>query len=80
MPDRRGRFITLAYSMRDLPKSSGYRPRAADQRVGYFTTSFQDVGDASADSPWNRLINRWHVEKADKSLELSPPKEPIVFY
>ena len=80
MPDRRGRFITLAYSMRDIPKSSGYKPRAADQRVGYFTTSYQDIGDASADSPWNRLINRWHVEKADKSLELSPPKEPIVFY
>jgi hypothetical protein len=80
MPDRRGRFITLAYSMRDIPRSSGYKPRVADQRVGYFTTSYQDIGDAAADSPWNRLINRWHVEKADKSLELSPPKEPIVFY
>jgi hypothetical protein len=80
MPDRRGRFITLAYSMRDIPKSSGYKPRPADQRVGYFTTSFQDIGDAAADSPWNRLINRWHVQKADKNLELSPPKEPIVFY
>ena len=80
MPDRSGRFITLAYSMRDIPKSSGYKPRTADQRIGYFTTSYQDIGDASADSPWKRLINRWHVEKADKSLELSPPKEPIVFY
>ena len=80
MPNRQGRFITLAYSMRDLPRSNGYKPRVADPRVGYFTTSYQDVGDAAKDSPWNRLIHRWHVEKADKNLELSPPKQPIVFY
>ncbi len=80
MPNRTGRFITLAYSMRDLPRSNGYKPRAADQRVGYFTTSYQDVGDASKDSPWNRMIHRWHLEKADPNLELSPPKQPIIFY
>ena len=27
-----------------------------------------------------RYINRWHLEKADPKLKLSPPKEPIVFY
>ncbi|MEM1061318.1 MAG: zinc-dependent metalloprotease, partial [Planctomycetota bacterium] len=26
------------------------------------------------------FINRWHVEKADDGLSMSPPKEPIVFY
>ena len=26
------------------------------------------------------MINRWHIEKADSSLALSPPKEPIVYY
>ena len=80
VPDSSGRFMTLAYSLRDIPKSSSYRPRKADQRVGYFTTSYQDIGDPSEDTPWNRVINRWHVEKADSSLEMSPPKEPIVFY
>lgn len=80
MPDSRGKFITIAYSMRDIPSATGYKPRTADPRVGFFTTSYRDVGDPSEDSPWNRLINRWHVEKADASLELSPPKQPIVFY
>jgi len=80
MPDANGRFMTLAYSLRDISGKSSYKPRKADPRVGYFTTSYRDIGDASEDTPWNRLINRWHVEKADPSLALSPPKEPIIFY
>ena len=80
MPNSSGKFITLAYSMRDLPRSNGYKPREADPRVGYFATGYQDIGDASKDSPWKRHIHRWNIEKADKSLELSPPKQPIVFY
>lgn len=80
LPDSSGRFMTLAYSLRDIPQTNSYKPRKADQRVGYFTTLYQDIGDASVDSPWNRMINRWHLEKADPSLELSPPKQPIVFY
>jgi hypothetical protein len=32
------------------------------------------------DEVWQRRINRWHLEKADPSLQLSPPKKPIVFY
>jgi hypothetical protein len=80
LPDASGRFMTLAYSLRDIPKSNGYKPRTADQRIGYFTTSYRDIGDPSVDTPWNRVINRWHLEKADSSLEMSPPKEPIVFY
>ena len=26
------------------------------------------------------MIHRWHLEKADPNLELSPPKQPIIFY
>src|SRR5690606_13357796 len=29
---------------------------------------------------WVRYANRWHLEKRDPSLKLSPPKEPIVYY
>lgn len=80
LPDASGRFMTLAYSLRDIPGNTGYTPRAADQRVGYFTTLYRDIGDPSVDSPWKRVINRWHLEKADPGLAMSPPKEPIVFY
>jgi len=75
-----GRLASIHYSISVIPESTGYRPRKADNRVGYFTTTYRDIGDASKDTPWVRYINRWHLEKADPSLKMSPPKEPIVFY
>ena len=80
MPLGSGRFATLAYSIAEIPARSAYKPRKADDRVGYFTTSIKDLGDPSAKTPWNRYINRWHLVKADPKLNISPPKEPIVFY
>jgi hypothetical protein len=75
-----GRLTTLYYSIKSLPGKSGYRPRQADTRIGFFTTTYRDVGDPAADTQWNRYINRWHLEKADPKLKMSPPKEPIIFY
>jgi hypothetical protein len=80
LPGRRGRFMTLHYSIKALPKSTGYKPRVADSRIGYFTTTYRDIGDPSADTQWVRYVNRWHLEKADAKLKMSPPKRPIVFY
>lgn len=75
-----GQLTSIHYSISVLPENTGYRPRVADNRVGYFTTTFRDIGDPSKDTPWVRYINRWHLEKADPSLRMSPPREPIVFY
>lgn len=75
-----GQFRTFHYSLSQIPNNTGYKPRRADQRVGYFTTSYRDLGKFNNDEKWVRYINRWHVEKADPRLSMSPPKEPIVFY
>jgi len=80
MPLGNGRFGKFYYSIAEIPARSTYKPREADDRVGFFTTSIKDIGDPGADTPWKRYINRWHLEKADPTLQLSPPKEPIVFY
>ncbi len=80
MPMRDGRLTTLHYSWSVLPENTGYKPRAADPRVGFFTTSQQSLGDPSDIEPWKRVVNRWKLEKADPSLKLSPPKQPIVWY
>ncbi|MCH2160566.1 MAG: zinc-dependent metalloprotease [Phycisphaerales bacterium] len=80
LPLSGGRFGTLYYSIAEIPNATGYKPREADARAGYFTTSVRDIGDPSADTPWKRYVNRWKLEKADPRLKLSPPKEPIVFY
>lgn len=80
LPLMGGRLGTLSYSINVLPENTGYQPRLADSRVGYFTTTYRDIGKPGADTPWVRYINRWKLEKADPTLKISPPKEPIVFY
>jgi hypothetical protein len=59
---------------------TGYRPRLADPRVGYFTVNYQDFNTDNQYDPIVRYINRWHLEKADPKATLSPPKKPIVFW
>jgi hypothetical protein len=63
------------------PPGTPYHPRQADDRIGYFLTAHKDFSKSPRDETrFVRYINRWHLEKADPSLEVSPPKEPIVFY
>jgi hypothetical protein len=85
LPDnaRDGRFTSLAYSFRQvpLPQMDPYRPRAADDRVGYFVTALKDfTEDTAKGDRFVRFVNRWKLEKADPGLERSPVKEPIIFY
>jgi hypothetical protein len=80
VPMSGGRLKTLHYSISLIPDSTGYTWRAADQRVGYFTTAYDDLGKYKDDEKRIRYINRWRLEKADSNLKLSPAKNPIVFY
>lgn len=80
MPLRDGVLRTFHYSVSVLPENTGYQPRAADPRVGYFTTTYEELGKPGSEEPWTRYINRWSLEKADPSLKMSPPKQPIIFY
>jgi hypothetical protein len=80
IPAANGRLQTLYYSISEILGSTGYKPRKADERVGYFTTSYQDYGQFKDPETRVRYINRWYLEKADRSLQISPPKNPIVFY
>ncbi|MFT4540565.1 MAG: hypothetical protein ACI835_003016 [Planctomycetota bacterium] len=80
MPVSGGKLKTYHYSISKITANPSYEPREADLRVGYFTTVFKDLGKFQRDDIWNRRINRWHLEKADTSLSMSPPKEAITFY
>lgn len=80
LPMSDGVLREIHYSISLIPDSTGYEPRRADERLGYFTTVFNDLGKADYKDQWVRYINRWHLEKRDPSLKLSPPKNPIVFY
>ncbi len=72
-------FHTFHYSITALPESD-YVPRYADDRVGYFTTIYQDYTDIDTKTPYVRYINRWHLKKKDPSAAVSEPVEPIVFW
>ncbi len=73
MPLSSGRFAKLYYSIALIPSNTGYRPREADDRVGYFTTSIQDLGDPAADTPWKRYVNRWNIwRRRDPQSEGEP--------
>ncbi|MBW4496659.1 MAG: zinc-dependent metalloprotease [Oscillatoria princeps RMCB-10] len=80
LPDSRAFTISVRYSLSQLPENNGYRPRKADERVGYFLTAYKDFSSDSRKDPFVRYINRWHLEKQDPSAPLSPPKQPIVFW
>ncbi len=71
--------IVIRYSLSELPEGD-YRPRQADDRIGYFTTDFQDWSDDQKRDLDVHYVNRWKLEKQDPKAELSPVKEPIVFW
>ncbi|TWU41139.1 zinc-dependent metalloprotease [Novipirellula artificiosorum] len=76
-----GKLQTIHYSFSEVPQAKdGFKPRVADERVGFFTTSFSDLSKYEDDDTRVRYINRWNLEKRDPKLALSPPKEPIRFY
>jgi Met-zincin/Domain of unknown function (DUF5117)/Domain of unknown function (DUF5118) len=79
LADNRGYTLRVHYSLSQLPENS-YRPRLADERVGYFITAYQDLSDGDRREPFVRYINRWNLEKLDPSAAISPPKKPVVFW
>ncbi|GIW74084.1 MAG: hypothetical protein KatS3mg103_0606 [Phycisphaerales bacterium] len=79
-PDASGQLAIYHYSISHIKGTPGYKPRLADERVGYFTTSYRDFTEMDGSKMWKRYINRWHLEKADPKLSKSPPKQPIVYY
>ena len=78
-PDPRAIGVTLHYSISKLP-SSGYSPRLADQRIGYFTVGHKNFSRAVENDHMIRYITRWNLQKADSSSTLSPPRKPIIFW
>ncbi|HVA45458.1 MAG TPA: zinc-dependent metalloprotease [Pirellulales bacterium] len=79
VPDSRGATINIHYSISALPQT-GYQPRLADDRVGYFLTAIKDFSKKSDEDRFVRYVNRWDLQKDDPTAEVSTPKKPITFY
>jgi len=77
--DSRGVTINVHYSISLLPQT-GYAPRLADDRVGYFVTAVKDYSKKYESDRFVRYINRWDLRKAEPQAELSPPRKRIIFW
>lgn len=80
VPTSGGVLKNFHYSISKIGGSANYEPREADDRVGYFTTVYRDLGKYRDDAITTRYINRWHIEKAAPKLKMSPAKEPLIYY
>lgn len=79
VPDARYIPVGVHYSL-SLLEETGYRPRLADSRLGYFLTVHKDFSRDDRRTYFRRYINRWHLVKQDSAAELCEPVEPIIFY
>jgi hypothetical protein len=80
VPDPRSFTAGVRYSLSALPSDNGYRPRLADDRIGYFFDKLHDFDRLDIEGTAVRYIKRWRLEKRDPSAAVSEPKEPIVFW
>ncbi|VXD10806.1 zinc-dependent metalloprotease [Planktothrix paucivesiculata] len=80
LPDNRSFNLKVRYSLLAVPYGNNYRPRLADERVGYFTTTYRNLSKQNENSATVRYINRWNLEKQDPNADFSPPVKPIKFW
>lgn len=80
IPDYRHFSLGFRYSLSELPDNPDFRPRQADNRVGYFLSAYQNLDETREPDRFVRLIQRWNLKKQDPEAELSPPEQPIVFW
>ncbi len=79
LPSSTSVLVHYHISLSAIPETE-YKPRLADDRVGHFTTFYQDYTDVKKDSPYIRYVNRWNLEKQNPQAKISEPKHPIVYW
>lgn len=80
LPRAGGQLAQVRFSLGMPEKAAGFKPREADRRVGIYFESYEDRAVNDGSSQIKRYANRWHIEKADPGLKMSPPKQPIVYH
>jgi hypothetical protein len=80
-PDQSLNSMTIPtnFSMVLLPERA-MAPRRCDNRVGFFSVSYEDYGAEADKVPVRCYITRWRLEPKDSHAAVSDPVKPIVFY
>jgi hypothetical protein len=80
VPDPRSIQFRIAYNIAAAPADGDYKPRLADDRVGFFDSPYLNF---AADTNYTRVVRyvvRWNMQPSDPTKPLSPAKHPMVFY
>ncbi len=76
--DSRNNSISLRFSFINYPENN-FETRIEDQRIGFFSERKTNLSSTDI-TPYEDLINKWHLEKKDKDKEKSLPIKPITFW
>jgi len=76
--DSRNNSISIRYSFIDYPDHN-FEKRIEDQRIGFFSERKTNLSSTDI-TPYEDLINKWHLEKKDPDEEKSAPIKPITFW
>ncbi len=76
--DSRNNSISIRYSFIDYPDHN-FETRIEDQRIGFFSERKTNLSSTDI-TPYEDLINKWHLEKKDPDKEKSIPVKPITFW
>ncbi len=76
--DSRNNSISIRYSFIDYPEHN-FETRIEDQRIGFFSERKTNLSSTDI-TPYEDLINKWHLEKKDPDEEKSIPVKPITFW
>lgn len=79
LADSRSLPLGITYNIY-MVEDTGYMPRLADPRIGYFTTDYHSLDRFMNEDKTERLIARWDIRKKDPKAEVSEPVAPIVWY
>ncbi len=80
VPDPRSFSMRVAYNIMQPPDSTGYMPRLADDRIGFFDSAYLNF---AKDTDYTRVVHyviRWNLQPSDPTKRVSPAKQPIVYY
>jgi len=76
--DTRNNSISVRYSFIAYPENN-FEMRIENQNIGFFSERKTNLSSTDI-TPYQDLINKWHLEKKDKNQEKSFPIKPIVFW
>jgi hypothetical protein len=83
-PDAASPTFELHHSLVALPEASGWSPRSADSRAGFFGPRFLDFANPFDELYTDGYINRWRLVPKDPAAyqrgELVEPVTPIIYY